>query len=276
MTQDRLFQWIAADYSSLSRQLQAIARYLEQNRGQMMLARINDVAAACDVHPSAVVRFAKRFGLSGFAALKAMFKEQFRIQGQSDANSSGITPASLRPASRVVAASRASLLDLDMRFDEDGFQNAVGLLSRAERVYLLGLDGSLPVASYLASALQRTARQVVLVTELGGVHRNLMRSASSQDTIVAISRAPYGSDTEICVLEAHRRGACVVALVDSRLSPLASLAAASLVVRETKAFPFAITSTLCVCEALVAALASVTLADGSAFDKPRPADMVIS
>jgi DNA-binding MurR/RpiR family transcriptional regulator len=35
--------------------------------------RVTDIAVACDVHPSAVVRFSKRFGFSGFSEMQAIF-----------------------------------------------------------------------------------------------------------------------------------------------------------------------------------------------------------
>ena len=81
MTQDNgveeLVQRIAREYDDLSRQLKVIAHYITHNRQQMVVVRILDVARACDVQPSAVVRFAQRFGFSGFSELQAVFRDAY-------------------------------------------------------------------------------------------------------------------------------------------------------------------------------------------------------
>src|ERR1700737_1498827 len=68
---------VAAEYESLPKQLRAIARYAETNRARMVVTRITDVAAACAVQPSAVTRFAQRFGFSGYSELQALFRKAF-------------------------------------------------------------------------------------------------------------------------------------------------------------------------------------------------------
>ena len=72
---DQLMQQIVDEYDSLSRQLKLIAKHIEQNRASLMLERISDIAAACDVQPSAIVRFAQRFGFSGFSEMQDVFRQ---------------------------------------------------------------------------------------------------------------------------------------------------------------------------------------------------------
>ena len=55
-----LLQEVASSYAALSPQLKVIARYVERHHEALPRQRIQDVAARCQVQPSAVVRFAKR------------------------------------------------------------------------------------------------------------------------------------------------------------------------------------------------------------------------
>ena len=80
LTVDELIEKIAAAYDSLPRQLKRIATYIEQHRGRVMMDRVGDIAEACNVHPSAVVRFAKHFGFSGFSELQAIFRRAYTEQ----------------------------------------------------------------------------------------------------------------------------------------------------------------------------------------------------
>ena len=77
---DRLLARVAADYEALPRQLKSVARYVEQHRARVMVDRIGDVARECAVQPSAVVRFAQRFGYAGFSAMQAVFRDDYTQQ----------------------------------------------------------------------------------------------------------------------------------------------------------------------------------------------------
>jgi DNA-binding MurR/RpiR family transcriptional regulator len=80
---DELMQRITEAFDSLPRQLKSVATYIEQHRSNVMMDRTSDIASACGVHPSAVVRFAQRFGFSGFSDLQAVFKQAYTGQSGS-------------------------------------------------------------------------------------------------------------------------------------------------------------------------------------------------
>src|SRR5262245_54071099 len=72
---DALVERIGAEFNDLSKQLKAIAHYVEQHRDHLGLEKIQDVAARAGVQPSAVVRFAKHFGYSGWTELQKVFRD---------------------------------------------------------------------------------------------------------------------------------------------------------------------------------------------------------
>src|SRR5256885_9349931 len=74
---EQLMQRIAGEYDGLSRQQKVVAKYFEDNRGRIAVDRISEIAARCEVQPSAIVRFAQRFGFSGFSEMQAVFREAF-------------------------------------------------------------------------------------------------------------------------------------------------------------------------------------------------------
>ena len=57
LTVDELLARVSADYEGLSKQLKTIARHIEQNRDHLGILGIQELASACEVQPSAVVRF---------------------------------------------------------------------------------------------------------------------------------------------------------------------------------------------------------------------------
>ncbi|HAT32466.1 MAG TPA: MurR/RpiR family transcriptional regulator [Janthinobacterium sp.] len=263
---DKLMQQIADEYDALSRQLKLIAKYIEQHRASLMLERISDIAAACEVQPSAIVRFAQRFGYSGFSEMQDVFRQAYTNQATAAPNyqqrirkliathDSAISAGDM--TREFVSASRAGLDDLAAGLDDAQLEAAVTLLQKADNIYVIGVRRSFPIASYIAYALEHTDKRVHLVTGLGGMHREQMRSVRARDVAIAISFAPYGKETQQCARIAHDNGAKMLVITDSKLAPLARMADALLTVTEGSAFAFrSLTSTICLCQALFIALA---------------------
>ncbi len=263
---DELMQRVADSYDSLPRQLKSVASYLDQHRSSVMVDRTSDIAASCGVHPSAVVRFAQRFGVSGFSDLQEVFKQAYAGQNPSGQTYKqrirkliDDTPGRLSGgtvAREFVAACRSGLDELEETLDDEQFDAAVTMLQHAENIYVIGVRRSFPVASYIVYALQHTAKRVHLVSGFGGMYREQIRSVKKGDVVVAISFEPYGHETQYCLRVAHDHQAQTLVVTDSRLSPLARYASAQLFVKEGSAFAFrALTSTICLCQALFVALA---------------------
>ncbi|BBU27959.1 transcriptional regulatory protein [Caballeronia pedi] len=263
---DELMQRITDAYDSLPRQLKSVATYIEQHRQSVMMDRTSDIASACGVHASAVVRFAQRFGFSGFSDLQAVFRQAYtgaggsqqsyqqRIRKLIDEKAGEASGVSV--AREFIAASRTGLDELEAGLDDEQFDAAVEMLSQAENIYVIGVRRSFAVASYIVYALQHTKKRVHLISGFGGMFREQVRSVKKGDVVVAISFAPYGKETQYCVRAAQHHGAKTLVITDSQLSPLARHASASLFVKEGSAFAFrSLTSTICLCQALFIALA---------------------
>ena len=263
---EELMQRIAENYETLPRQLKSVATYIEQHRSSVMVDRTSDIAASCGVHPSAVVRFAQRFGFSGFSDLQAVFRQAYTGQGTSspsyqqrirkliDEKPGALSGGAV--AREFIAASRGGLEELEAGLDDTQFDAAVKMLQQADNIYVIGVRRSFPVASYIVYALQHTPKRVHLVSGFGGMYREQIRSVKKGDVVIAISFAPYGKETQYCLRVAHHHQAKTLVITDSQLSPLARYATTQLYVKEGSAFAFrSLTSTICLCQALFIALA---------------------
>lgn len=265
-TADELMARIAEEFEDLSKQLKVIAKYVEEHRNTLVLERIADIAAACAVQPSAIVRFAQRFGFAGFSEMQALFRESFTTQpsavpsykqrirtlintGSGEMNSAELTRG-------FVAACQQGLDELTQNLDEDQLEAAVDLLHKADNIYVVGVRRMFPIASYIAYALQHTHKRVHQLSGIGGMFREQVRSIREGDVLIAISFQPYGKETRYCARVAAQHKAKLLVITDSQLSPLARDAESCLIVREGTAFAFrSLTSTICLCQALFIALA---------------------
>ncbi len=262
---DELMQRITDTYDSLPRQLKNVATYIEQHRTSVMMDRTSDIATSCGVHPSAVVRFAQRFGFSGFSDLQAVFRAYAEAGGSQQTYQQRICKlidekagetSGVSVAREFIAASRTGLDELEAGLDDEQFETAIDMLSQAENIYVIGVRRSFAVASYIVYALQHTKKRAHLISGFGGMFREQVRSVKKGDVVIAISFAPYDKETQYCVRAAQHHGAKTLVITDSQLSPLARHASASLFVKEGSAFAFrSLTSTICLCQTLFIALA---------------------
>ncbi|WP_310564948.1 MurR/RpiR family transcriptional regulator [Hydrogenophaga sp.] len=263
---DQFIARISTEYESLSKQLKVIARYVEQHRDHIGLEGIQELATHCQVQPSAVVRFAKHFGFSGFSEMQAIFREgltrqlapsrNYRARIRDIIESGSGSLSSVEIAREFLAGSQAAMHELEANLDETTFKQAVDLLLATDCIWIAASRRSFPVAVYLDYALQHTDKRVCLMSGLGSMHLGQMRSVRPGDVMLAISFAPYAEETLAAVALAQERGVRLIAITDSRMSPLAKDAEAVLVVQDNSTFGFrSLTSTMGLAQSLFIALA---------------------
>lgn len=257
---------VAGQYESLPKQLKAIAHHIETNRARMVVTRITDIAQACGVQPSAVTRFSQRFGFSGYSELQTLFRDAFsesttpstsyakRIRGLIESRRLKMDAGGI--VRQLLLANQGALEEFALHLDDRALKAAVALLHDADQVYIVGVRRSLAAATFFTYLLQHTSKRVHLVSGTGGTFGGQMRSIGKGDVLVAISFTPYARETRSCVRVAESRGARVLAITDSGMSPVARGAAVQLLVKEASAFSFrSLTNTLCLCQGLFIALA---------------------
>lgn len=263
---DQFIGRITTEYEGLSKQLKVIARHVEQHRDHIGLEGIQELAAHCGVQPSAVVRFAKHFGFSGFTEMQAIFREgltrqlapsrNYRTRIRDIIESGAGSLSSVEIAHEFLAGSVAAMHELEANLDADTFMLAVDMLRETDCIWIAASRRSFPVAVYLDYALQHTDKRVCLMSGLGSMHLGQMRSARPGDVMLAISFAPYAEETLAAVELAQERGVRLIAITDSRMSPLAKDAEVTLVVQDNSTFGFrALTSTMGLAQSLFIALA---------------------
>lgn len=265
ITADQLMQRISEEYEGLSKQLKVIAKYIEEHRNTLVLERITDIAHACEVQPSAIVRFAQRFGFSGFSDMQALFRDSF-APAQGNVNNyqkrirtviaSQNTPLSNTELTQsFLSACQQGLDELSQSLDPEAIDAAVELLYKAENIYVVGVRRMFPIASYVCYALQHTQKRVHLISGLGGMYHDQVRSIRENDLMIAISFQPYGRETRYCARVAAQNKAKLLVISDSKMSPLARNATTVLTVKEGTAFAFrSMSSTISLCQALFIAL----------------------
>ena len=222
---------------SLPKRLKQTAAYALRHPDEVALGTAASVARRAEVQASTLVRFAQALGFAGFSELQGVFRENLRhrwpdyqerlhtLPAHAPGDPSSLLEGFADAASRSVAALRAGL-------DRKALAEAVNRLAAARLVFVVAQRRSFGVAHYLAYAFGQLGVAAVLADDVGGLGGEQLGAIEVKDALLAVSFAPYSPKTLALVEAARARGASVVAITDSALSPLAALADVRLEVSE--------------------------------------------
>jgi DNA-binding MurR/RpiR family transcriptional regulator len=236
-TYEEFLAVLSSAATTLPKRLRQVAVFLTQHPTNVALGTISTVAAEVGVQPSTLVRFAKIFGYSGFSEFQDLFKAHLKnglAQGRSNRAAAGADQGrSASPAmSGLITAARTSLLRLDEDFDSDAFARVTEILAGAGLIYLIGAKRAFPVTAYMALTFSQHGVKTVLIDNIGSSALDQIGCLGAADAVLSVSFSPYNSTTPELTRIAAERGARVVAITDSMLSPLVALAEATFVVVE--------------------------------------------
>src|SRR5690606_14079195 len=138
----------------------------------------------------------------------------------------------------------------------DRLERAARTLDEARRIYCIGMRSSHAVAWHLHYTLSMIGDRSVLLDGPGGTGMDLVGRIGPGDVLVAVSVAAYTKATVALARLAASRGAALVAITDSEVSPLARIARDVVVVpTDTASFLHTMAPALVVAEILGALVA---------------------
>ena len=260
---DELRAAILERYDGLSKRLQQIARYVLDEPNELALETLAVIADRSGVQPSAIVRFAKSFGFDGASQMQRLFRDGLlsghaalgyseRVRNFSQAVDRGGPSGGAELLSEFVEGNTMALQNLPQTVSDADLTAAVRLLEAAETVYVVGFRRAFPVSSYLAYSLSQAGKRTVFVDGVAGLARQQVQMLTPKDLLIAVSYQPYADETVHAVETAASRGAPVLSISDSLVSPIAKPATVTLQVRESEIRAFrSLSASMCLAQALV-------------------------
>ncbi len=254
---------IVRRYEELSPRLQQVAKYVLENPNDMALQTLAVIAERCEVQPSTIVRFAKTFGYEGASDMQELFKDEMLTQAPSPSYAERIrqfsrragTAGALAPQDVMHEFADSNILALEhlkSSVRKADLERAVDMIATANAVYIVGLRRSFPVASYLAYALRHVDKRAYLLDGVAGMLAEQSTMLTSKDLLIAISFQPYAAETVEIVGSTREQKAKIIAITDSRLSPIAGPSDLVFEIKDAEVRQFrSLTASLCLAQTLV-------------------------
>jgi DNA-binding MurR/RpiR family transcriptional regulator len=269
---------ITSQYEELSPRLKQVASFVLDNPNDIALETLAVNAKRCDVQPSTIVRFAKVFGYSGASEMQRLFRDEILTAAPSPSYSERIRQFNERsdsvdrmmPYNVMQEFAESNIIALEHLRDavrKEDLDRSIDLIQKAHTIYLAGVRRSFPVAAYLAYSLSHVEKRAFLLDGVAGMTSEQSWMLGAEDLLIAVSFKPYASETLSVVETAAANGVPMIAISDSRLSPVAKNAAVCFEIKDAEVRQFrSLTASMCLAQTLVISYAYKFGLDKSAED----------
>lgn len=225
--ENNLISLMAENCSGFSKGQKKIAQYITEHYDEAAFMTALRLGQTVGVSESTVVRFATELGFDGYPQLQKAMQELIR---------SRLTTLQRVEVSRARMADDEVLEDV-MSYDmsnirqtleempRDIFYAAVDALVHAKKVYIFGAGSCAAIASFAAYYFKMFLSDVRLIQATGQseIFEEMIR-VSPEDVVIGISFPRYSSRAVKTLQYANSKNVKVVAITDSKTSPIAAFA----------------------------------------------------
>ncbi|MBB2692915.1 UNVERIFIED_ORG: DNA-binding MurR/RpiR family transcriptional regulator [Rhizobium esperanzae] len=238
MTRPELIDQIKTICVELSGQMVDAAHYVINNADEVPFYSMREIARRANVQPVNLVRLAQRLGLAGYGDLRQQFIDTTPERPQRDRQSLHRNEASARTliaemgkssglkafVDSFFATEQAVLAQARAHLSEERLEEAVELLARAPKVYVMGRRTAFTPAYTLAYTLQKARPNIVLLDTPGGAPEGALDDIRPGDAFVAVTFAPFNRLVHRLTEKASQSGAHIIAITDSFAAPISKFA----------------------------------------------------
>lgn len=209
--------------NTFSKGQKRIASYIQEHYDKAAFMTASKLGETVGVSESTVVRFATEIGYDGYPKLQKAMQEMIRDKLTSVQR---IEVTSARIGDDDVLT---SILNQDIdkirrtieETDHDAFKTAVKKIVEAKRIYIFGARSTASLAQFLGYYLELMFDNVRIITSTSHnqTYEQMFR-ISKDDVLIGISFPRYSNMAVDAMNFARQRGADVIAITDSMISPL--------------------------------------------------------
>ncbi|OHX48057.1 MurR/RpiR family transcriptional regulator [Cytobacillus oceanisediminis] len=223
---ENLLHGIACSMEKFTSSESELAKYIIGNPDEISQLSINQIAKKIHISPATITRFCQKISFSGFNEFKHELKRYIDLRNKpavsSDIKEIDYFSNLYQNHLEIIETTFRNMTYFDI-------QQAITLLTEAERVHVYGIGNSGIAAQEFKWKFFRIGIQVESITD---PHQAVMDAALSSDRSLVIGISVSGKTKEIidAVKISKRQGASVLAISSDKSSELSRLADLSLLV----------------------------------------------
>ena len=252
-----LMRMIQTKFSRLSKGQKLIAEYILKHYDKAAFITAAKLGASVGVSESTVVRFANQLGYEGYPelqkALQELIKNKLTTAQRIELSNDFIIPNNALKG--VLKSDIENIRSTMEKINYEAFESTVNSILNSKKIYIVGLRSSAALADFLGFYLNLILDNVKIVSYGMSDIFEQMLTLGEGDCVIGIGFPRYAMRTVETLNYAKSRGADVIAITDSVLSPLATKADYVLIAESNMAsFVDSLVAPLSVINALIIAV----------------------
>ena len=246
--------------SEFSKGQRAIARYIMEAYDKAAFMTASKLGKTVGVSESTVVRFAVELGFDGYPSMQKAMQEMVlnRLTSVQRIEVTNNRIGNQDVISMVTQSDIEKIRQTDENLDRKEFETAVNTILGAKRIFVLGVRSASALAIFLGYYLNYMFPSVHVLTSSGASEMfEKLIGITPEDVVIAFSFPRYSTSTLKGVQYCRSRGAKIIALTDSKFSPLGQQSDCVLVAKsDMVSLVDSLIAPLSVVNALIVSLAS--------------------
>lgn len=219
---NNLIENIKRQYPKLSKSQKMIADFILSQYDKAAFMTASKLGQSVNVSESTVVRFANTLGYSGYPKLQKALQELIKtklttIQRMELSNNQIAQDTLIKDVFKSdIENIQATLEELN----KEEFTKIVDKLYHSRRIYIIGFRTTTVLTEFLGFYLNLILDNVTVVTYgISDIFEQLI-NVTSEDMVIGISFPRYSSKTTEILKFIQKKGAQIITITDSELSPI--------------------------------------------------------
>ena len=253
-----ILTYIQENMTSFSKGQKLIANYILQSYDKAAFMTASKLGKTVNVSESTVVRFAAELGFDGYPSMQKTLQEMIRNE-LTAIQRVEVSKERIGNQDVMTMVMQSDIEKIRMTLDETdqvSFNQAVAAIANAKRIYVLGVRSASVLANFISFYFRFMFDNLVSVdtSSISEVFEQIVH-ISADDVFIGLSFPRYSKRTIKAMQYAKDQGAKVVAITDSKVSPLTKIADVSLLAKSDMAsFVDSLVAPLSLVNALIVAI----------------------
>ena len=217
---------IEAGYDDYSPKLRLCARYLLDHTDEIGLNSMRRVAANAGVAPNTLLRLVRNLGFDDYEHFRAPFRDRLKREVDRLPDQARWLQELARNGrhgqlfSTMAESGLSNLETLFASIEPDEIRAAADLIDGARRIYVFGRGFSAALAYYFWYVAHMGAANFILIPQHGSLPIDDLVAITADDVLVTMTFKPYRAEVVELTRHAREQGARIIAISDSRTSPI--------------------------------------------------------
>lgn len=219
-----LLSKIEQKYPKLSKSHKKIAEFILNDYQKAAFYTASKLGEVTDISESTVVRFATFMGFDGYPEFQEALRENIKgkLTTLQRMEISSLKMVNEDVLTKVLNDDRSAIKETLSMVSRDMFYSAADAVNKAEKIYILGVRSSAPLANFMYFYFKMVYDNVVLIDAAAAseIFEDIFK-ISDKDVCIAISFPRYSRQVVNTLKYVKEKGAEIIAVTDSESSPIA-------------------------------------------------------